>query len=283
MNTHLKDREDHFHTLILLGSLLIIFTNLCQAVHANTANKIRINNPNERIQAIEKANEKIQLNVNVYGFHVGTMMFKSGSQNSNEKKLHFNVKSGGLANWFGTRKGTFTTYLDNTFWPNEYTYNIFLNGTRSEAVRVRYNRGTQTFFRQQLHKKTADTRSFTESGAIDALSALHLMRTLPPKSETTFVYTVHSEDSFFDFPVTVLGTEIVSTHTGKQHAIKVKPDIPEDYAFDRLIKQGTTFWFSADQRRIPLKMTVPTDWLNVYVYIKKYKSTHNPMELIDSI
>ncbi len=90
------------------------------------------------------------------------------------------------------------------------------------------------------------------SGALDELSVLYYVRTLPLLVSTTVTARVFASRKNWELEVKVLGRETLDTVLGRRETLKVEPLLKFDGIFQR--KGRMIVWLTDDAERIPVQM-----------------------------
>ncbi|MBI3122164.1 MAG: DUF3108 domain-containing protein, partial [candidate division NC10 bacterium] len=89
-------------------------------------------------------------------------------------------------------------------------------------------------------------------GALDELSVLYYVRTLPLASSTTVVTSVFASKKNWDLEVKVLRREPLETALGRRETVVVEPLLKFEGIFQR--KGRMIVWMTDDAERIPVQM-----------------------------
>jgi len=90
------------------------------------------------------------------------------------------------------------------------------------------------------------------SGALDELSVLYYVRTLPLLASTTVTARVFASRKNWELEVKVLGRETLETVLGRRETFKVEPLLKFEGIFQR--KGRMIVWLTDDAERIPVQM-----------------------------
>jgi len=90
------------------------------------------------------------------------------------------------------------------------------------------------------------------SGALDELSVLYYVRTLPLLASTTVTARVFASRKNWELEVKVLGRETLDTVLGRRETLKVEPLLKFEGIFQR--KGRMIVWLTDDAERIPVQM-----------------------------
>lgn len=91
-----------------------------------------------------------------------------------------------------------------------------------------------------------------EAGALDELSVLYYVRTLPLEPGTTLRATVFASKKNWELEVKVLGRETVETGLGRHQTLVVEPLLKFEGIFQR--KGRVIVWMTDDRERVPVLM-----------------------------
>jgi len=89
-------------------------------------------------------------------------------------------------------------------------------------------------------------------GALDELSVLYYVRTLPLVANTTVTARVFASKKNWELEVKVLGRETLETVLGRRETLKVEPLLKFEGIFQR--KGRMIVWLTDDAERIPVQM-----------------------------
>jgi len=90
------------------------------------------------------------------------------------------------------------------------------------------------------------------SGALDELSVLYYVRTLPLLTNTTVTASVFASRKNWELEVKVLGRETLETVLGQRETFKVEPLLKFEGIFQR--KGRMIVWITDDAERVPVQM-----------------------------
>ena len=89
-------------------------------------------------------------------------------------------------------------------------------------------------------------------GALDELSVLYYVRTLPLQASTTVMAKVFASKKNWELEVKVLGRETLETVLGRRETLKVEPLLTYEGIFQR--KGRMIVWLTDDAERVPVQM-----------------------------
>ncbi len=90
------------------------------------------------------------------------------------------------------------------------------------------------------------------AGALDELSVLYYVRTLPLQANTTVTAKVFASKKNWELEVKVLGHETLKTGLGRRETLKVEPFLKFEGIFQQ--KGRMIVWLTDDAERIPVQM-----------------------------
>ena len=91
-----------------------------------------------------------------------------------------------------------------------------------------------------------------DPGALDELSVLYYVRTLPLQASTTVTAKVFASKKNWELEIKVLGRETLETVLGRRVTLKVEPLLKYEGIFQR--KGRMIVWLTDDAERIPVQM-----------------------------
>jgi len=106
----------------------------------------------------------------------------------------------------------------------------------------------------------------------DMISAIYAVRLMPLAIGTRVELSVSDSGLVFKVPFIVAAREKQSTVLGKISTLRIEPEI---FGPGRLIEQkgGMTIWMTEDDRHIPVRAQVQTDFGKVNIKLKDYKKS----------
>lgn len=106
----------------------------------------------------------------------------------------------------------------------------------------------------------------------DMISAIYAVRLMPLTVGTRVELSVSDSGLVFKVPFVVAAREKQSTILGKISTLRIEPEI---FGPDRLIEQKgkMTIWMTEDDRHIPVRAEVQTDFGKVNIKLKDYKKS----------
>jgi len=176
-------------------------------------------------------------------------------------ELRINGGTAGLLNIFASVDDEWGAVIAEKDLTPVYTYRNIQEGRYEleEQVYISPDSGRIRVDSYKIHKDRRSTNYYDfdpEREMYDMLSGILVMRNLDfgqyEKGDTIRLETFF-EDTFYNFKILYRGVEMVKTGVGKLRAHKVVPVMPDNSVFDG--ENSVTAWFSADNNRLPLKMT----------------------------
>jgi len=102
----------------------------------------------------------------------------------------------------------------------------------------------------------------------DVLSAIYFLRTQPLAVGQTLQLTISDSGRVYKIPVRVLEKKRMKTAVGRVDALRVEPELfGPDGMMDR--KGHISIWYTADNRRIPVKAIIKTEYGTFDVKLRK--------------
>ena len=100
------------------------------------------------------------------------------------------------------------------------------------------------------------------------LSAIYFLRTQPLAVGHTLQLTISDSGRVYKIPVRVLEKKRMKTAVGRVDALRVEPELfGPDGMMDR--KGHISIWYTADNRRIPVKAVIKTEYGTFDVKLRK--------------
>lgn len=106
----------------------------------------------------------------------------------------------------------------------------------------------------------------------DMISAIYAVRLLPLSVGQRHEFTVSDSGLIYKVPFTVTAREIQKTILGKISCFRVEPEI---FGKERLIEQKgkMVIWMTEDDRHVPVRAQVNTDFGKVNIKLKSYRKS----------
>lgn len=109
----------------------------------------------------------------------------------------------------------------------------------------------------------------------DVLSAIYFLRTQPLAIGKTLELTISDSGRVYKVPVRVLEKKRMRTVVGRVDTIRVDPELfGPDGMMNR--KGHISIWYTADNRRIPVKAIIKTEYGTFDVKLRKVVQNQNP-------
>jgi hypothetical protein len=116
----------------------------------------------------------------------------------------------------------------------------------------------------------------------DMLSALYKLRNTidvqTVKKGQEFNINMFFDDENYDFKTKVLGFETIETKFGKVRCIKIRPYVMADRVFEE--SESLTFWVSADQNKIPIKIEAELAVGSLTAELDAYKGLKHSFKIL---
>ncbi|WP_019037465.1 DUF3108 domain-containing protein [Psychroflexus tropicus] len=224
----------------------------------------------------------------IFSLLIFSLSLAAYSQSSYQEgeKLSFRIKYG----WFNTSKASLE--IKKTSYQEEQVFHIVGVGksvglldfffkvrdryesyiTKDEGLPVKfirdineggYKKHKELFFNHNTQQvRVLDFKHDTENSFYfkpntqDMLSALYKLRNTidvnTVRAGQEFNINMFFDDENYDFKTKILGFETIETKFGKVRCIKIRPYVVADRVFEE--SESLTFWVSADQNKIPVKI-----------------------------
>ena len=98
------------------------------------------------------------------------------------------------------------------------------------------------------------------------------------KKGEMFTISGFHEDKAYDLQVTFHGTETIKTDIGKIPCYKLVPEVPDNQLFDG--KNSVTCWISADQNKIPVKISAKMFIGSTGLELSGFKGLRNQLKVV---
>jgi len=152
-----------------------------------------------------------------------------------------------------------------------------------------YKKHKELFFNHNTHivevldfkHDTKNTFKFMPSSQ-DMLSALYKLRnTIDVETVSKgqeFNINMFFDDENYDFKTKVLGFETIETKFGMVKCIKIRPYVMADRVFEE--SESLTFWVSADQNKIPIKIEAELAVGSLTAELDEYRGLKHPFRIL---
>lgn len=113
--------------------------------------------------------------------------------------------------------------------------------------------------------------SSIEDGMQDIISAIFYVRTQPMEVGKRFILTVSDSGLNYDLPVKITGRDRIKSSIGKKWCFRLEPEV---FGSRRLIEQKgrMQIWMTDDDRRIPVRTRIDSQYGRIEIRIKQYQS-----------
>ena len=179
-----------------------------------------------------------------------------------------------------------TRGLFNLFFKVENRYDSYLNEENLLPLRFvrniregRYRRLDDVFFDREMNLAYSprDTISIPPD-VQDVISLLYFVRTLNLESAMEgdfFTIPYHLSDSVYMTRILFEGREQITTGLGTFHTFRLSPQVEDETIFGH--SYPMTFWFSADENKIPLLIESALVVGSLRLELKEYKGLRNEL------
>ncbi|MBK7708749.1 MAG: DUF3108 domain-containing protein [Acidobacteria bacterium] len=105
----------------------------------------------------------------------------------------------------------------------------------------------------------------------DLVSGLYFLRTLPLAVGRVFELTISDSGLIYQVPVRVTAREVQKSVLGRLMCFRVEPEV---FGNNRLIEQkgSMVIWITDDERRIPVRSRINSEYGKIEVKLKKVES-----------
>jgi hypothetical protein len=224
-------------------------------------------------QDVYRPGEFLKLRVTYLGLTAGYLEVRVDTASIEGRDLYtlnmeaYTAGAGGL---IYTVRDRFVSYVDQEglfSWGYDF---IKQHEDESEETRVRYYHGREFF-----------TENGTREGSIppytqDLLSAVYYIRTQELADGQEYQFPIHSSSRAYRLTIRVEDSEPVATREGWKDAYRLIPTFERktdrDEAFEHVKEvRGVKIWISKSKHRIPLKISVPATFGQVYAYYSEFR------------
>jgi hypothetical protein len=179
---------------------------------------------------------------------------KTRLDNKDVNHIIGNGKSVGLLDVFFKVRDRYETYIDQDELPVKFVRNIDEGGYKKNKE-LYFNHNSRRV--KVIDHKSGTTESFDfKHNTQDMLSAFYKLRnsidieTLKVGQE--FRLNMFFDNENYDFKTKFLGYEVLDSKFGRVACLKFRPYVKAERIFEA--QESLTFWITADQNKIPLKI-----------------------------
>jgi hypothetical protein len=199
--------------------------------------------------------EKLQYEVSLLGLTAGQAELRVEESGEGKWRLHAYGRTVGASDSiFGLRQSASCTVQGDDLAPQVC---LFTSQQRSEMKRreVRFDAKTGDVLERRVEdgKRSEKKRNF-KGGVQDALSGLFLLRKNMPAQGETMSFRAMRKGKAITVEATAVGEEMVKTEAGAFLATVV--DLKIITKVDKDAATSARVWFSADERRLPVKLSL---------------------------
>lgn len=190
-------------------------------------------------------------------------------------------KSTGALHWFFKVDDNYETFIDrNNGAPYRFIRQIDEGGhTRDIQIDFDHDNNKALVFNRKYDTK--DTFSI-EDNVHDMLSAFYYLRNNLDvdnlKVGDVSNLNMFFGDENFEFQFKFLGREVLNTKLGKMETLKFRPYVMAGRVFEE--KESLTFWVSADDNRIPVKIKANLAVGSLDADLDSFKGLKHPLKII---
>lgn len=271
-------RKMKFHTRRLVLIVLVLFVGTLPGFAQNRVEKrSHPFEPNEELVLVAEFSRALLKNVDVAEFRFTSNREIQPSAVSGQSpyslKLTGEVSSKGFfAKLFNLR---FREWMESTVEPASFTVNktkrIDEQGKRTRISEAVYVDGKVSWTERDPNNpaNTPRTNDATFTGQIqDVLSAIYFLRTVPLATGKTLELAISDSGRVYQVPVRVVEKKKMKTVLGRVEAVRVDPELFGPNGM--MARDGhISIWYTNDQRRIPVKAKIKTEYGTFDVSLRK--------------
>lgn len=185
--------------------------------------------------------------------------------------LNMNAYTAGTGGFFYTVRDQFVSYVDREgLFSWGYDFIKQREDEETEETRVRYYHGREFF--TENGSREGSIPPFTQ----DLLSAVYYIRTQTLEDGQEYQFPVHSSSRAYRLTIQVEDSDPVATKVGWKEAYRLIPTFERktdrDEAFEHVKEVGgVNIWIGKGKHRIPLKISVPATFGQLYAYFDEYR------------
>jgi hypothetical protein len=224
-------------------------------------------------QSAFRVGEKLKLRVTYLGLTAGYIEVHVGRKSVSDRELYtlnMNARTAGAGAWFYTVRDRLVSYMDvkGLF---SWGYDFYKNRPdKKKKTTVRYDHAKGVF--REDGKKEGTIPTYTQ----DLLSAIYYIRTQELEVGQTYSFPIHSSDKSYKLTLQVKSIDRVATMDDWRDAYLLVPsferEADRDAALDQIKEiEGVKLWISKDKHKIPLKLSVPATFGQLYGFLVEYK------------
>jgi hypothetical protein len=190
-------------------------------------------------------------------------------------------KSVGLLDFFFKVRDRYETFISSDEGlPQKFIRDINEGGYKKHKE-LFFDHETQIVKVLDFKHDTQNTFKFKPSSQ-DMLSALYKLRNTidvnTVKTGQEFNINMFFDDENYDFKTKVLGFETIETKFGKVRCIKIRPYVMADRVFEE--SESLTFWVSADNNKIPIKIEAELAVGSLTAELDAYKGLKHSFKIL---
>jgi hypothetical protein len=162
------------------------------------------------------------------------------------------------------------------------TKRIDEQGKRKRVSEAVYLNGRVSWVERDPNNPSSSPRTGTSNftGQVqDVLSAIYFLRTQPLALGKTLELTISDSGRVYKVPVRVLEKKRMKTVVGRVNALRVDPELFGPGGMMNR-KGHISIWYTADNRRIPVKAIIKTEYGTFDVKLRKVVKNQNPEQYL---
>lgn len=229
--------------------------------------------------------EEITFKLSFGWFTVGEATMKTQdkydrSGGENRYKMEIKGETSGILGAFSKIDDTWGATLDRNSYRPYYAYRDISEGNYrlDERVYFDYKKKKVTIDTHDVNtreKKTSNTFNLKTVYTFDLIGGMMYARSFDFRKirrGDTIRVNAFFDKKFYDFAMIYEGLENTRTKVGRVNCHKITPIVPQNSIFEKGEDKPVSFWVSADQNRLPLKIEAKMRFGSAYCELIKYKN-----------
>jgi hypothetical protein len=224
-------------------------------------------------QSAFSVGERLKMRVTYLGLTVGYIEVRVDRETIMDRDLYtlnMKARTSGTGSWFYTVRDRLVSYMDvrGLF---SWGYDFYKNHPdENKTTRIRYHHAKGIF--RENGKKEGTIPTYTQ----DLLSAIYYIRTQELDVGQRYSFPIHSSDHSYKLTIKVKSTDRVATMDEWRDAYLLVPSFEKksdrDAALDQIKEiEGVKLWICKDKHKVPLKLSVPATFGQLYGFIVEYE------------
>lgn len=230
-----------------------------------------------------KGGEWLRFRMSYSGFlKAGSAELSVKEETLNDKKVYHATGKGwtsGMISWFFKVKDNYQSYFDVTT-GKPYLFKRKINeGGYTKNIQTSFNYKDNTAFVKDLKRKKDTTIAI--DNVQDLLSSFYYLRNKDLsklKKGEEFKLNIFMDKETFPFKLKFLGNETLKTKFGKVKTLKFRPLVQKGRVFKE--KESVTVWITADENKIPIKMSASLSVGSLRAELEGYKGLANSFKIV---